>query len=58
MRRAKRVLGGSRTWPGQSRYIHSVDEEVKNDYQERTYAKDVQSTVGGIDKWIDKGEST
>ena len=35
---------------GQSRYIHSVDEEVKNDYWERTYAKDVQSTVGGIDK--------
>ena len=32
---------------GQSRYIHSVDEEVKNDYRERTYAKDVQSTVGG-----------
>ena len=31
-------------------YIHSVDEEVKNDYQERTYAKDVQSTVGGIGK--------
>ena len=49
MRRAKRVLGGSRTWPGQSRklradyrYIHSVDEEVKNDYRERTYATDVQ----------------
>ena len=27
---------------GQSRYIHSVDEEVKNDYRERTHAKDVQ----------------
>ena len=28
-------------------YIHGRDEEVKNDYRERTYAKDVQSTAGG-----------
>ena len=29
-------------------YIHGRDEEVKNDYRERTHAKDVQSTAGGI----------
>ena len=55
MRRAKRVLGGSRTWPGSARtnppyrYMCSVDEEVKNDYRERTYATDVQYQWGEIE---------
>ena len=31
------------------RYIHSVDEEFKNNYRERTYAKDVQYQWGEIE---------